>query len=107
MKRSPHTLTDPKPINPKPPTLGDNLNVRFRAGTTAVFFSAWQSRATRDVLHLMQAVARVQPLDESLTTAAADAIAALTIVLAKTTKGDPDQPLLPGIEPDDGSEVNP
>ena len=82
---------------PKPTTLGDKLGVRFRAGMTTVFLSAQQARETRDVIHLMQAVARVQPIDEAITTAAKEAIASLTAVLAKTIKGD-DQATLPGIE---------
>ncbi len=95
MKRSPHKFTDPKP-----PILGDNLRVPFKNGMSTVFFSAKQARVTRDVIHLMQAVARVQPLDEATTKAANDAIDALAIVLSKTGRGNPDQPLLPGLEPD-------
>ena len=90
----------PKATTPKPSTLGDNLNTPFRDGMSAVFLSAKQARATRDVIHLMAAVARGQPLDESLTMAATQATAWLAAVLARTVKGDPDQPLMPGMEPD-------
>jgi len=95
VKRSPPKPITPKPI--KPITLGDNLNIRRRQGKTSVSFGARQTFTTKQVIHLMQAVAE-QSLDEKTLAAAQQAIDSLTIVLAATAKGDPDQPLLPGME---------
>jgi len=82
-----------KAATPKPVNLGDSLIIRRRDGVTTVSLGVRQTLATKQVIHLMKAVAE-QSLGEQTLAAAQQAIASLTYILAMTRKDDPDQPSL-------------